>query len=245
MNPIDTSFAGERERWDRRVLKAALLVSIPLYFVALFMGRELGFNKYIEGPLVSASILYLLVSLDKLVAVWRDSARGRVELRTYETAAEFYLDLAARVLQARRRVWTTYLRPVSIQSLGPDAETYFRVCEQWAARDPAGHAFRRIVIRPEGLGMEGMLEIEQKRNRRPNYTVRVAKNNTGDAISMAVVDDDIVFVTFVVERDEFKGFSCQSRELGSLFQSYHSLLWQTGVDVGDYVASGASAQQQR
>lgn len=230
-------FGAERERWDRRILKALLMMSIPAYFVALFLGRELGFSRYFEAPLTAASILYLLVAVDRLVLIWRESTRSRVPVRLYETSADFYLELAARVSQAKRRVWTTYLRPVPFNSLGPDAENYFRVCAQWAARDPNNHAFRRIVIQPRCIEMQNMLHIETDRSDSLNYTVRVTENNIGDAISMAIVDDEFVFVTFLAERDEFKGFSCHSRELVALFQSYHIQLWQNSVDVRDYLRS--------
>jgi hypothetical protein len=219
-----------REYWFVRSLKVVLGLSLPAYFVLMFMNRELSFLKFVEVPLVFASVLLLITMVERLERHAKEDTR--VFVRLYETPGDFYRELRNKVDEASKRVFTTYLRRYKPGLLGEAAESYFAECRAWADRS-SDHVFRRVIIRSEHEGMRGWLKSElaaavSAKGKGRHYSVRLLdwELHDADALSIAIVDGDYIFVAFSGEEDKLTGFSvCSPQLVANYFLPYFEKVW--------------------
>jgi hypothetical protein len=219
-----------REYYFVRTLKAVLSLSLPAYFVFLFVNHELDFLKFVEVPLVFASILLLISMVECLERQAKDDSR--VFVRLYETQGDFYRELRNKVDEASKRVFTTYLRRYKPGLLGEAADSYFAKCRAWADKS-SDHVFRRVVIRSEHEGMAQWLEnelaaAEAARAKGRHYSIRLLEweLHDADALSIAIIDSDYIFVAFSGEEDKLTGFSVRSpRLVSNYFLPYFEKMW--------------------
>lgn len=234
-----------RNRIFSTVAKSALVLSIPAYFVALFVNRELGFLESLEIPIIAASILVVLNTVERIESRLQNPDWSQV--RTYGSHTEFYLALRARVDKARRRVHTSYLRPYPPGELGESALSYFATCRAWADRSDE-HRFRRVLLGSRDDGMADWLREEldaQENATHRNYQVRVldwSLRGESEAVSVALIDDEYLFFAFSGEQDNLVGFSVRSRKLvKDYFAKYHDNLWRAARPLTSEVLSGDRA----
>src|SRR6476620_7655925 len=93
-----------RTRWYVRSVETVLVVAIPGYFVALFLNRELGVAKFLELPLIFASLLLAIELLQR-------QGRALESLATRFAAVEGNVaDLALIVARLDRGAEITFYR---------------------------------------------------------------------------------------------------------------------------------------
>lgn len=182
----DLPLEDRRKIWTTRVAKIVLTTSIGAYFVALFLHAELGVGKFLELPLILASLLVAITLLERqeramgslgasVTALEQRMTRLEAGLAGLEAAAaiagergvnatfyrdrQFYLATRSAVENARHRVFVSYLRGHSPERLGEAARQHVEACRAWARSSP-DHHFRRVILRTEGEQMNDFLAQE-------------------------------------------------------------------------------------
>lgn len=236
---MSSDAAATRTRWFHKCCKAALGACIPLYLAANFVNRELGFLASLQIPVLTASVLIIIASLERVERGL--AAQGDIQVRMYPCHGDFYRDLRNHVDGAQRTIYTTYLRRYAPGALGESALAYFHECAAWAERSP-DHHFRRVIASNNGSGeMNAWVSSEgarasQLQSKGSNYRVRLLpwELQNVDAISVAIIDSEYVFVTFSGEEDRLSGFSLKGQQLvQEYFQPYYDKLWNASVPVGE------------
>lgn len=234
-----------RNRIFSTVAKSALVLSIPAYFVALFVNRELGFLESLEIPIIAASILVVLNTVERIESRLQNPDWSQV--RTYGSHTEFYLALRARVDKARRRVHTSYLRPYPPGELGGERVELFRDLSRVGGpfrRASISSGASRVTRRWYGRLAREELDAQENATHR-NYQVRVldwSLRGESEAVSVALIDDEYLFFAFSGEQDNLVGFSVRSRKLvKDYFAKYHDNLWRAARPLTSEVLSGGRA----
>jgi hypothetical protein len=208
-----------------------------MYFVALFFNRELGFLDSLQVPVMSASLLVLMSMLERVQRSINCGDGDHVPVRIYPSHGDFYRDLRKHVDAAQRTVFTSYLRRYPPDTLGESALAYFNECNAWAERSQ-DHHFRRVIASMgsyEPLSKWARSQEAQARklaSQGVNHRVRILpwELREADAISIAIIDDEYVFITFSDEEDHLCGFSLRSRCLvKEYFLPYYCRLWNAST----------------
>jgi hypothetical protein len=228
-----------RSRWSTASVKVVLGASLPTYFIFLFLNRELDFLRLVEIPLMFASVLLLISMVERIER--QVDGEAKVFVRTYANQGEFYRELRNKVDQASDHVYTSYLRRYDNAFLGESAKSYFAECKAWAQRSD-GHVFRRVITRSSlehdrsWISQERKAEDAARRSGR-HYTVRVLPwdLHDADALSIAIVDSEYIFVAFSGEEDKLTGFSLCSRRLAQdYFLPYYERIWSAGMPLATW-----------
>jgi hypothetical protein len=222
-------------------VKVLLVLSIPAYVVALVLNRELGFFTWLEVPLISATLLLIVSLLERWAP---DAAEERPTISFYRDHNEFYRETRARIAAARQRVFVTYMRRQGPNRLGEAARGHFDECVAWAERSTEHH-FRRIMVHAENAEMREFMHQQRDaevsvRAKGYNYNVRVIAwtLHDADALSVGIIDDEYVFVSYSADRDRLVAFSIRSRQLvKDYFEYYYEKLWTSAEPIGDYLAT--------
>jgi hypothetical protein len=157
---------------------------------------------------------------------------GVSDLQFYEHHELFYQALARQVGQARKEVFTSYLRRYPPEALNsPAVDTYFTACADWVMADPT-HQFRRVITAEAVPQMAPWRDTQRELalKHRNRYLVRVV-DVRGDAMSVAIIDKEQVFFAFGSDPNVVTGFSLRSAELGKYLREYHKSLWESGRDI--------------
>jgi hypothetical protein len=124
--------------------------------------------------------------------------------------------------------------------LGESAKTYFHECAAWAERSP-DHHFRRVIALSSQQGMTEWMKGEAERSEKlrakdVNYRVKILpwELRAVDALSVAIIDSEYVFVAFSGEEDKLVGFSLKSHRMATeYFGPYYEKLWTAGEAATD------------
>jgi hypothetical protein len=171
---------------------------------------------------------------DSVASLVRASTTATVT--TYGSADEFYRAAAA---SAGDQLALTYLRtvaPTNRQNLA--ATSYFDAIQEWLAGDEHRSARRVICLRgdqPEGP-MNEWIESEYAFAReRPNFEIRLLEwPAKTDAINMAIIDRQSVFLLFSGDNDvRLHGMSVRSAPLADYLLEYFAGLWRHGTSPED------------
>jgi hypothetical protein len=244
-----------RNKWFKNLSKAALLISIPAYYVAVFANRELGFLSAVEVPLLSAAAFIMLATLDYLQGqvdqtnanfvrlqksldeTARDiSTRLPGEVRVYRHHADFYTALTAAVSGAEHEVWTSYFRRYPPDTLGEASSNYFNTCKSWAISNRKDHHFRRLVVDPQEPPLREWLKEAERPAIDSNYRVRIvpwALHET-DSLSIAIIDSRWVFVAFSAEEDRLTGYSFRNPNIIEGYLDYYQRIWDHSKPLDEY-----------
>ncbi|MEU8238443.1 hypothetical protein AB0C07_09375 [Actinoplanes missouriensis] len=243
-NPLELA----RNLWFARTLKIALGASLPAYFIFLFLNRELAFLRIVEIPLMFASVLVLISMTERVER--RLDGDASVSIETYASQAEFYRELRNRVDRASGHVYTSYLRRYEPALLGDAAKSYFAECKAWAQRSDA-HIFRRVITRSsiehDRKWIEEQRNFEgETRKRGRHYTVRILPwdLHDADAISVAIIDSEYIFVAFSGEEDKLTGFSLRSPRLAQdYFLPYYERIWTASTALAQWESADTSRSE--
>ena len=167
----------------------------------------------------------------------QDFLADQTIVRIHDTHAQFYGDLRVATELARNMVRTSYMRRFPPAGLGGEAEAYFDSCLKWARRDSA-HRLRRVICRPDDNLLDWLRDQSGKsQTEGSHYLIRVVDWTVreADALSVAIVDDDLVFCAFSGSEDSMQGFSIRNQRLASYFIAYHNQLWNSGVEAGEFL----------
>ena len=122
-------------------------------------------------------------------------------------------------------------------SLGGEAGLFFDSVAKWARRD-SKHVLRRVVCKPEGQLLE-WVQAQDKISRAKNshYWIKIVDWTVRDvdAVSVAIIDEEMVFFVFSGSEDTMKGFSMRNRRVASYFIEYHNQLWQSAKALDDFM----------
>jgi hypothetical protein len=152
--------------------------------------------------------------------------------------ADFYKDLRASTEHAHDMVRASYMRRFPPAKLGGDAEEFFESSLNWARQD--AHHLRRIVCRPDEDALLAWVRAQDQKSQEPgsHYLVRVVDWTVRDvdALSVAIVDEDIVFFAFSGSEDSMRGFSMRNRAVARYFIEYHNQLWSSSEPLERFLA---------
>lgn len=122
--------------------------------------------------------------------------------------------------------------------LGGEAEAFFESSLNWARGN--AHHLRRIVCRPDEDALLTWVRDQDKKSQEAgsHYLIRVVDWTVRevDALSVAIIDDDVVFFAFSGSEDVMRGFSLRNREVAGYFIDYHNQLWQSSEPLGQFLA---------
>lgn len=151
--------------------------------------------------------------------------------------AEFYKDLRAATEQAHDKVRASYMRRFPPAKLGSEAEGFFESSLAWARQD--AHHLRRIVCRPNEDALLSWVRDQDQKSKEPgsHYLIRVVDWTVRDvdALSVAIVDEEVVFFAFSGTEDEMRGFSIRNRAVARYFIDYHNQLWNSSEPLEQFL----------
>ncbi|MFI7360902.1 hypothetical protein ACIBO4_01930 [Streptomyces sp. NPDC050149] len=151
---------------------------------------------------------------------------------TYRSQKSFYSELRKAVEVAEECVRATYFRTVPPTKLEPEAREYFKACTDWAAGDP-DRRLMRIMCKPKTTEMKEWARQQNNLAARLGglrYTLRTLDSAGVDPLSIAIIDDEIVFCAFT-EEGTVKGFSVISPDLAKYFAEYHRKQFEAGEQI--------------
>jgi hypothetical protein len=195
------------------------------------------------------AVLAILIQIEKVLRTMRSVERKQNEIladhtrvKVYNTYEEFYRDMRLYTSDARHIVRASYMRRFPPASLGGEAELFFDSVIKWARRDP-NHVLRRVVCKPEGQLLEWVQaqdKCSQAKNSR--YWIKIVDWTVRDvdAVSVAIIDEDLVFFVFSGAEDSMKGFSIRSARVASYFIEYHNQLWLSAVSLKEFMSKKLS-----
>ncbi|MET9744712.1 hypothetical protein ABZZ92_03230 [Streptomyces ardesiacus] len=152
----------------------------------------------------------------------------------YGNSKEFYGALNKAVKEeAQHLIRASYFRRVPPTN-EKAAKEYFKTCVSWAnAR--SDRKLLRVMVEPSNEPMRSWVDEQREQNRpvrkgayRLKYTQAIAE---ADALSIAVIDEKIIFCAFTTDDETVRGFSLTSSEIGSCFAQYHQNLFMNGKEV--------------
>lgn len=155
----------------------------------------------------------------------------------YANYAEFYRDLRASTERAHDMVRTSYMRRFPPARLGSEAESFFDSSLSWARQDT--HHLRRIVCRPDEDRLLAWVREQDQKSQEvdSHYLIRIVDWTVRDidALSVAAIDEEIVFFAFSGSEDEMRGFSIRNREVARYFIDYHNQLWNSSESLKQFL----------
>lgn len=170
-------------------------------------------------------------------AIGRELANW-TSVHIYANYAEFYRDLRAFTERAHDMVRTSYMRRFPPARLGSEAEAFFDSSLNWARQDT--HHLRRIVCRPDEDALLAWVRDQDRKSEEvdSHYLIRIVDWTVRevDALSVAVIDEEVVFFAFSGSEDEMRGFSIKNREVARYFIDYHNQLWNSSEPLKKFLA---------
>ncbi|HEV2637271.1 MAG TPA: hypothetical protein VGX23_19115 [Actinocrinis sp.] len=198
----------------------------------LFVLGLIGFSQIGRDRQSADQFTGLRTELQRQLSAVHQALDGVSELQFYEHHELFYLALARQVSQAKTEVLTSYLRRYPPEALNSQAvSAYFAACVKWVTADST-HQFRRVVTSEAMPQMDSWKDSQRKLALKHlnRYLVRVV-DVRGDAMSIAIIDQDQVFFAFGSDPYVVTGFSLRSAKLGKFMREYHHSLWNSGRDI--------------
>lgn len=190
-----------------------------------------------NGAKLNGILKNLADNTDASHAIERELANW-TSVHIHTNYAEFYRDLRASTERAHDMVRTSYMRRFPPERLGGEAEAFFDSSLNWARQD--AHHLRRIVCRPDEDALLSWVCDQDRKSQEAgsHYLIRIVDWSVRDvdALSVAVIDEEVVFFAFSGSEDEMRGFSIRNREVARYFINYHNQLWNSSEPLEKFLA---------
>jgi hypothetical protein len=230
------------EKWQN----IALYVLIPVAAIGAILHEVWkSFPDWAVAPILFAAALAIIIQNEKVLGRMRsveikvgEILSSRASVRVYNTYGEFYSAMGRSASNARREVRASYMRRFPPASLGGEAVRFFDCVVEWAHRDP-NHLLRRVFCKPEGTLLEWVKAQDDISQREAsNYSVKIVDWTVRDvdAVSVAIIDDDLVFFVFSGQKEAMKGFSIKDARIATFFIEYYTQLWLSAQTLDEFIS---------
>lgn len=225
-----------------------VIIFLAIFAILIQLGQIGGTIRSVEKQ-IKESATHNSVKHEDIISKVDDDTRliqsikhilaDRTHVKVYNNYQEFYRDLRTCAENARNEIKTSYMRRFPPGSLGGEAELYFNSIVEWALRDP-NHLLRRVVCKPEG-GLLAWVQGQDTKSqvKDSHYRIRILDWTVRDvdAISVAVIDEDLVFFVFSGTEESMKGFSIRNRDVAGYFTEYYNAVWHSSVPLKDFISN--------
>jgi hypothetical protein len=227
------------ERWEEAALAAFLLLCLLFSFLRDFF-------PVLDKGLTAAVFLAIFFVLRQIRDLRLNLEEGAVQEIFFATNEEFYRSAREAVQGAKREIRVTYFRTVPPTKVGSiESREYFDEVLKFARTK--GTVRRIIGVSNEAMAEWCTTQAQQARTI-PRYNIRVLEttNQAVEPMSVAMIDDDVMYMAFSGPTDQqLGGIREDAPKLVRFHQSRFDQLWERGIDPRDDTLPGATLSREQ